>query len=70
MAKVDGKAAGSGFKEFAKGVKGQFRRIIWPTKETVWKQLAAVLIVSIIVGLLIVLIDLGSQELIDYLLNL
>ncbi|WP_130838160.1 preprotein translocase subunit SecE [Lachnoclostridium sp. Marseille-P6806] len=70
MAKVDSKAGESKVREFAKGVKAQFRRIIWPSKDTIWKQLAAVLTVSVIAGLLIVLIDFGSQKLIDYLLSI
>jgi preprotein translocase subunit SecE len=55
---------------FWSGVKTEFKKIIWPTKATVGKQLAAVLIVSAITGLIIVAVDFGSQKLIDYLLTL
>ena len=70
MAKVDVKAGSSKFRDFFKGVQAQFNKIIWPTKETMLKQLAAVLVVSIVVGLLIVLIDYGAQELIDFLMGI
>ena len=53
-----------------KGVKAEFNKIKWPSRNTIIKQLIAVLAVTIVVGILIVLIDFGSQELIDFLLGL
>ena len=55
---------------FFKGVKAEFNKIKWPSRNTSIKQLIAVLAVTIVVGILIVLIDFGSQELIDFLLGL
>ena len=52
------------------GVKVEFQKIIWPDRDTLLKQLAAVLVVSIIVGVLIALIDFGFQNLIDVLVQL
>ena len=38
-------------KGFFKGLKAEFGRIIWPDKDTVWKESAAVLAVSVILAL-------------------
>jgi preprotein translocase subunit SecE len=55
---------------FFRGVKAEFQKIIWPDRDTLLKQLAAVLVVSVIVGVLIALIDFGFQNLIDVLVKL
>ena len=44
-------------KSFFKGLKAEFRKIIWPSKETVVKESGAVLVITIVLGLLIVGID-------------
>lgn len=51
-------------------MKAEFQKIIWPDRDTLLKQLAAVLVVSVIVGVLIALIDFGFQNLIDVLVKL
>ena len=40
-----------------KGLKGQLKSISWPTPETVGKQTAAVVFISVILGVLITVID-------------
>lgn len=40
-----------------KGLKGQLKTISWPTPETVGKQTGAVVIISVILGVLITVID-------------
>ena len=55
---------------FFKGVKAEFKKILWPDRETLLKQLVVVLVVSILVGALISVIDLGAQYLIDFLITL
>ena len=40
-------------KGFFKGLKAEFVRIIWPDKDTVWKESAALLAVSVILALVI-----------------
>lgn len=52
---------------FFKGVKAEFRKIIWPDRDTLLKQLAAVLVVTVLLGVVIALIDFGFQNLIDLL---
>lgn len=46
---------------YFKAVKGEFKKIIWPDKSRVAKQTAAVVVVSICLGVLIGLIDKAIQ---------
>lgn len=45
-------------KNFFNGLKAEFNKIIWPDRETVGKQTAAVLACSVALGLLIAILDL------------
>ncbi len=67
MGNKDSKAKESKSKGFFAGVKTEFRKIIWPDRETMVKQLAAVLCVTVAAALLIAVIDFGAQNLIDWL---
>ena len=49
------------------GVKAEFKKIIWPDKDTLLKQSVAVVIVSIIMGAIIALIDVVAQYGINFL---
>ncbi len=44
-------------KSFFKGLKAEFGRIIWPTKDTVWKESMVVIIVTVVLGLIIAGMD-------------
>ena len=55
---------------FFKGVRTEFGKIIWPSRETMVKQLIAVVCVTVVVGLLIAVIDFGAQNLIDVLVKI
>ena len=44
-------------RSFFKGVKAEFKKIIWPTKETVARETGAVVLFSVILGVLIAIID-------------
>ena len=44
-------------KSFLKGVRSEWRKITWPSKVTLFKESTAVVIISILLGLLIALID-------------
>jgi len=55
------KQMNSKFKEFFKGLKAEFRRIVWPTKEDLARQTVAVVITSIILGLIIAFLDWAFQ---------
>ncbi len=45
-------------KSFFKGLKAEFKKIIWPNKETITKQSVLVLVVSLALGLIIGILDL------------
>lgn len=44
-------------KSWFKGLKSEFKKIIWPDKESLAKQSVAVGIVTIILGIIIALVD-------------
>lgn len=52
------------------GLKAEFKKIIWPTKESLARQTTAVVIVSVIVGLIIAILDTGIQYSVNILVNL
>lgn len=55
---------------FFDGLKVEFKKINWPTKDTLVKQTAAVVAVSVAVGLIISLMDSIIQYGINFLVNL
>ena len=52
------------------GIKAEFGKIIWPTKESLARQTTAVVIVSVIVGLIIAMLDTVIQYGVNFLVNL
>jgi preprotein translocase subunit SecE len=56
--------------KWSDGLKAEFRKIIWPTRQDVGKETGAVLVVSIILGAIIALIDFLAQHGIDFLISL
>ncbi len=50
---------------FITGIKAEFNKIKWPTREDIYKQTTAVVIISVIVGALIAVFDYGFGYLID-----
>lgn len=40
-----------------KGLKSEFKKIVWPDKDTLAKQSVAVIVVTIIMGIIIFLLD-------------
>ena len=42
---------------FFKGVQNEFKKIVWPTKELLAKETFAVIVISIILGVIIALLD-------------
>lgn len=57
-------------KSWFKGLKAEFRKIIWPDKETLAKQTVAVISVSVVLGAIIALLDFLIQYGVDILVNL
>jgi preprotein translocase subunit SecE len=52
------------------GLKAEFRKIIWPTKEDVAKETTAVVITSVILGLIIAILDFIIQYGVNILVGL
>ncbi|MDE6829661.1 MAG: preprotein translocase subunit SecE [Lachnospiraceae bacterium] len=50
-----------------KGVSNEFKKIIWSDKKTVAKQTAAVVVVSVMLGVIIAIVDFASQYGVDLL---
>ncbi|MCR5236568.1 MAG: preprotein translocase subunit SecE [Lachnospiraceae bacterium] len=62
-------AVGSKPASFWKGVKAEFSKIIWPTKETLTKQSIAVVTITVITAALIAVIDRGLQYGINFVIK-
>ncbi len=56
-------------KSWFKGLNREFKKIIWPDKMTVAKQTAAVVSVSVILGLIIAIVDFIAQYGVDLLVR-
>lgn len=52
------------------GLKAEFNKIIWPDKESLARQTTAVVITSVVLGLIIALLDYIIQYGVDFLVNL
>ena len=52
------------------GVKAEFRKIIWPDQKSVVRQTIAVIVTSVIVGLIIALLDWAIQYGVNFLIGL
>ncbi len=57
-------------KSFWQGVKSEWKKIIWPTKQDLGRQTVLVVVISVITGGLIAAIDSGALTLINWLLSL
>ena len=57
-------------KGWFKGLKAEFKKIVWENKETVAKQTVAVVLISVVLGLIITVLDTGLQYAIDFLVSL
>lgn len=52
---------------FWKGLKAEFKKVVWPDKTTLLKQTVTVTIVSVALGLLIALVDTIAQYGVNFL---
>ena len=55
---------------FIKGLKAEFRKIVWPDQETVAKQSATVVVVTVLLGTVIPLLDFAIKKGLDIILFL
>lgn len=56
-------------KSYFTGLKAEFKKVIWPDKNTLAKQTAAVVSVSVLLGLLIAVVDAVLKSGIDLLVR-
>lgn len=54
---------------FWKGVKAEFSKIIWPTRETLTRQSVAIVAITVITAALIAVIDRGLQYGINFVIR-
>lgn len=52
-------------KSFFGNVKAEFKKIIWPSKESLTKESVAVIATTAVLGVIIALIDMGIQYVIN-----
>ena len=55
---------------FFKGVKTEFKKIVWPTRKDVTKQTIVVVVGTVFLGLLIAIVDLFMKYGIDFWISL
>ncbi len=56
-------------KSWCKGLKAEFKKIVWPDKNTLAKQTTAVVAVSVVLGALISVVDALLRYGIDFLVK-
>ena len=56
-------------KSWFKGLKAEFKKIIWPDKKTLAKQTAAVTVCSVVLGMIIAIVDALIQYGIDFIVK-
>lgn len=54
-------------KSWFKGLKAEFKKIVWPDQKSLTKETAAVVIVSVVVGVIISVVDLIARFGIEFL---
>ena len=55
---------------FFKGLKVEFKKIVWPDKDSLLKQSIAVVCMSIVLGAVIAILDFAMQYGVDFLTSL
>ena len=55
---------------FFKGVQSEFKKITWPDKQSTLKQSVAVVVISVVVGVLIAVLDYIFQYGVNFLTSL
>ncbi len=56
-------------KSWSKGLRAEFNKIVWPDSESLAKQSAAVIVISVILGVIISILDLGIKYGIEVLIK-
>lgn len=56
-------------KSWFKGLKAEFKKIVWPDQKSLTKETAAVVIVSVVLGVIISVVDLIARFGIEFLVK-
>lgn len=56
-------------KSWFKGLKAEFKKIVWPDQKSLTKETASVVIVSVVVGVIISVVDLIARFGIEFLVK-
>ena len=56
-------------KSWFKGLKAEFKKIVWPDQKSLTKETAAVVIVSVVVGVIISVVDFIARIGIEFLVK-
>ena len=56
-------------KNWIKGLQAEFKKIIWPDKQTLVKQTVAVVSITAVVGVFIAIIDSGILQLLNLIIK-
>ncbi|MGI6071694.1 MAG: preprotein translocase subunit SecE [Lachnospiraceae bacterium] len=51
---------------FFKNIKIEFKKIVWPNKQSAFRQTVLVVVVTIVLGVLVKLLDMGVQAFIGW----
>ncbi len=57
-------------KSFFQGVKQEWRKIVWPTREDLTKQTTLVVVISVAMGTIITLFDSAALQFVNWLLSI
>ena len=60
----------SKWQKWKNGVRSEFNKIIWPTRDDIQKETTAVVVVGVLLGVLIAMIDFIAQHGVDILVNI
>ena len=56
--------------EFFKGIKAEFKKIIWPDRQATLKQSVAVVAISVVVGVIIALLDYVAKNGVNFIISI
>ena len=56
-------------KNWTKGLQAEFKKIVWPDKQTLVKQTVAVVSITAVLGVLIAVIDSGILQLLNLIIK-
>ena len=57
-------------KSFFQGVKHEWNKIVWPTRDDLTRQTALVVVISMAMGLIITLFDSAALQLVNWLMSI